>query len=263
MVNRSFLYGDGLFETIRVGDGRALHLEAHFARLSSGLDVLQLQTSSTALTYDKFEQLIKGFIAQQATANLRIRSTFFRALGGRYTPTQQRFEYHLEATPLDSGFYPTQQRPMRVGIAQHVRLSTDQLSNLKTTSALPYVMAGLEKNAHGWDDCLLLNQQGHLAEAIAANLFLKIDNGLYTPALDQGCVAGVMRGQVMRLAAQLGVPVYEQAIPIAYLNQAEELWLTNALQGIVGVGHWVEGSKDYPIEAARQWQKHLILSIKK
>ena len=173
MKNRSFLYGDGLFETIRVSEGRALYLKAHFERLTKGLQVLQMQSTNQPLTYQQFKEIIEGFIAQQATANLRIRSTFFRQDGGRYTPQQHSFDYHLEATPLPTAAYPVAPTSLTIGLSQQVRLSTDALSALKTTSALPYVLAGLEKKQQGWDDCLLLNHQGYIAEAIAANVFLK------------------------------------------------------------------------------------------
>ncbi len=261
MVNRSFLYGDGLFETIRVSEGHALQLPAHFERLSKGLQILDMQ-GQTPFTYAQFSALIKGFIAQQATANLRIRSTFFRQLGGRYTPTQQTFEYVLEATPLTESAYPVSTKALTIGIAQQVRLAVDALSNLKTTSALPYVLAGIEKKKQGWDDCLLLNHEGHIAEAIAANIFLKIGNQLRTPALHQGCIAGVMRQQVLRLAPAMGYRVLEDIVTIEDLRQAEELWLTNALQGVVGVHRWVGREQNYRKIGAKRLQEHLSNALK-
>lgn len=257
MINRSFLYGDGLFETIRVSEGRALFLRAHFERLSKGLQILQLQKTTQPLTYHQFEVIIKGFIAQQSTANLRIRSTFFRRLGGRYTPQHHEFEYHLEATPLAGPAYPIPTQPLTIGIAQQVRLSTDVLSNLKTTSALPYVMAGLEKKKEGWDDALLLNHQGYIAEAIAANVFLKIGKQIVTPALNQGCVAGVMRQQLLQLLPILGYSIKEEVIDPKQLHKADEIWLSNALQGIVGVHQWVDRKQPYQQGGAIFVQQHL------
>ena len=263
MVNRSFLYGDGLFETIRVSEGQALYLSAHFERLSRGLCLLKMQNPDKPFTYQEFKIIIEGFIAQQPTANLRIRSTFFRSLGGRYTPKKQAFEYHLEATPLQEAIYPTYKLPIIIGIAQQVRLSVDALSNLKTTSALSYVLAAIEKQEQGWDDCLLLNHRGDIAEAIAANVFLKKGKRILTPALNQGCVAGVMRQQLLQILPQLGYQVVETRIDLSQLQDAEEVWLTNALQGVVGVYQWIGRQEPYEQIAVHSVQKYLNLWVKK
>lgn len=263
MINRSFLYGDGLFETIRVSEGRALHLFAHFERLSRGLSLLKMQELDKPFTYQEFKIIIERFIAQQSTANLRIRSTFFRPLGGRYTPQKQAFEYHLESNPLQEATYPNNKSSITIGIAQQVRLSVDALSNLKTTSALPYVLAGIEKQQQGWDDCLLLNHQGYIAEAIAANVFLKKGKCVFTPALDQGCVAGVMRQQLLQILPQLGYQVEETQVDLLQLHDAEEIWLTNALQGAVGVYSWIGRREPYKQLEIQQVQKYLNLWIKK
>ncbi|MGH1337337.1 MAG: aminotransferase class IV [Aureispira sp.] len=263
MENRSFLYGDGLFETIRVSEGQALYLRAHFERLTTGLNTLQMQAIKEPLTYQQFKEIIEGFIAQQATANLRIRSTFFRQGGGRYTPQKQAFDYHLEATPLATPAYPAAPSSLIIGLAQQARLSTDALSPLKTTSALPYVLAGLEKKQQGWDDCLLLNHQGYIAEAIAANVFLKIGERIVTPALDQGCIAGVMRQQLLQLLPQLGYEVEERAIALEELQEADEMWLSNALQGVVGVTHWIGREQPYKKVNAEYLQQHLSSWAKK
>jgi branched-chain amino acid aminotransferase len=207
--------------------------------------------------------MIEGFIAQQTTANLRIRSTFFRALGGRYTPQKQTFEYYFEASPLQSATYSNHESSITIGIAQQVRLSVDALSNLKTTSALPYVLAGIEKQEKGWDDCLLLNHRGYLAEAVAANVFLKQGKRVLTPALDQGCVAGIMRQQLLHLLPQLGYQVKETTVDLAQLQEAEEVWLTNALQGVVGIHQWLGRHKPYKQVAVREVQEYLNLWIKK
>lgn len=262
MSNRSFLYGDGLFETIRVSEGQALNLAAHFERLSRGLAILQLQDPAQPFTYPQFKTIIEGFIAQQSTTNLRIRGTFFRQLGGRYTPEQQAFDYQLEATPMPTAAYPILTQSLSIGIAQTIQLSQTILSNLKTTSALPYVMAGLEKKKEGWEDCLLLNQQGYVAEAIAANVFLKKGALVWTPALNQGCIAGVMRQQLLQLLPQLGYRVVEGNIRVQQVLEAEEVWLTNALQGVQGVTACVGRAAPYSREIAQQLQQHLSLRAK-
>jgi aminodeoxychorismate lyase len=235
-VSRAFKYGDGLFETIRVSEERILYLEAHFMRLSQGLDLLQMQNSEQPFSIDIFKEILEDFLAQKSDVNLRIRITFFRQSGGLYTPIKHDFQYSLESTVLGSSIYQLNKSGLKIGICTLVRLSIDALSNLKTISALPYVLAGLEKKNKGWDDCLILNSNNKIAESIAANVFLVKGNKLYTPALSEGCVMGVMRLQVIRIAAQLGIKTQEVSLSFEDVEEAEEVFFTNAIRGI----QWVE-----------------------
>ena len=111
------------------------------------------------------------------------------------------------------------------------------LSNYKTCSALTYVMAGLYKTEHKLDDVFLLNQQGYLCESISSNVFVWYKDHLYTPALNEGCVAGIMRQVVINMCVARGIPVTEAQINPDILHQAEEVFVTNATRGI----QWVIG----------------------
>lgn len=235
--NRGLKYGDGLFETIRVSKGRILYLEDHFNRLSQGLSTLQMQNAESPLLLEQFQKILLDFLYKQSNANLRIRITFFRQSGGLYTPQKQNYHYFLEAQPLEKEYYAYQQQGVMLGCSSRVRLAMDSLSNLKTISALPYVLAGIEKKQNGWDDCLLLNAEGRVAEAIAANVFVVKDKNIYTPALSEGCVAGVMRKQIIRLAQFNDLELFEAKIKLEDLASANEIFLTNAIQGIQPVAN--------------------------
>jgi len=235
-LNRAFKYGDGLFETIRVSEGKILYLDAHFMRLSQGLELLQMQNPEQPFSIEEFKEILEDFLEKKSDVNLRIRITFFRQPGGLYTPTKHDFQYSIESTVLKSSIYELNRLGFKIGICTLVRLSMDALSNLKTTSALPYVLAGLEKKSEGWDDCLILNSKNAIAESIAANVFIVKENRLYTPALSEGCVMGVMRTQVIRIAAQLGMQTEEVSLSLEEMEDADEVFLTNAIRGI----QWVE-----------------------
>lgn len=249
MTNRAAKYGDGLFETIRVSNRKVLFAEAHFERLYNGMQVLQFDTSQ--FTFTDFENILQQALQASSDVNLRIRITFFRTGEGLYTPKGHYFDFFVETTPLSSPFFELNKVGLQVGICPQVQLSTDLLSNLKTISALPYVLAGLYKQNQGWDDCLLLNHRGDIAESIAANLFIYHNNTLLTPALSEGCIAGIMRKQLITIASQQGIAIKETNITLADLQQAEGLFLTNAIQGI----RWIQSVADikksyYPTIAA-------------
>ena len=235
-LNRAFKYGDGLFETIRVSNGTILFLEAHFARLSKGLNILHMQDSQKPLSIEKFQKIVQDFLSKQSDANLRIRITFFRQGAGLYTPQEIAYDYYIESSPLESAFFSLNPKGLNLGCCTSVQLSIDQLSNLKTTSALPYVLAGLEKKENAWDDCLILNSEGAIAESIAANIFILKGKQVFTPALNQGCIAGVMRQNVIKIIKKLDLELYEEAIFLEDIKDADEIWLTNAIRGI----QWVK-----------------------
>ncbi|MCP4438861.1 MAG: 4-amino-4-deoxychorismate lyase [Aureispira sp.] len=235
--NRSFKYGDGLFETLKVVNGRILFLEQHLNRLSKGFEVLAFQKKY--LDKEIFNSIIQEFLSNKKGADHRVRISFFREAGGLYTPHSSEVNYIIESTALTSIPYQLNNKGLDIGICPTVQLSCDILSNLKTCSALPYVLAGLYKKEQNWDDCLLLNSHNRIAESIAANVFLVVDGELRTPQLTEGCVMGVMRNQVIRIAQELGLVCKEIELDLEELNLAQEVFFTNAIRGL----QWVESIK--------------------
>jgi branched-subunit amino acid aminotransferase/4-amino-4-deoxychorismate lyase len=251
--NRAFKYGDALFETIRISEGRFLYAEAHFNRLSLGLSLLKMQNDSTPLTFSDFQKIIVDYIKTKSDANLRVRITFFRKSGGLYTPQMNDFDYFIESSTLNSSLFELNKTGLKIGICDSVRLSIDKLSNLKTTSALPYVMAAIEKKDNNWDDCLILNSKNFVAESIAANIFMVKDNMLITPSLAEGCVMGVQRKNVIHLAEEMNLRVIEKSITVNDLKTGDEIFLTNAIKGI----QWVsEIHGQY-----KKFRNHMALSL--
>lgn len=260
-LNRAFKYGDGLFETIRVSNGAILFLEAHFARLSKGLNILRMQNSQQPLSIEKFQKILEDFLSKQSDANLRIRITFFRQGAGLYTPQETDYDYFIESSTLESPSFELNKKGFHLGLCTAVQLSIDQLSNLKTTSALPYVLAALEKKEQGWDDCLILNSEGAIAESIAANVFLLKGKQVLTPALNQGCIAGVMRQNVLKIIKELDLELCEGQVFWEDVKQADEIWLSNAIRGIQWVAQVMDCSKLLENSRAKQLISRLNMMI--
>ena len=235
--NRAFRYGDGLFESMRMSNGKLCFPEQHAERLCSGMKALKMEGG--ALHDDYF---LKQKTAELAKKNkfkdhVRFRLSVYREGDGLYTPDSNKSGYLLEATPLTEGGYALNKKGLIIDVYDEMTKPVNKLSNYKTTSSLLYVMAGLHKKQNGLDDAMILNQHGFLCESISSNVFVVYDKQIYTPALSEGCIAGVMRGVVMDLAKSNSISIIEAQINPEILKEAEEVFVTNAVGGI----RWVMG----------------------
>jgi len=240
--NRSFKYGDGLFETVRLHFGKVVFLCEHYERLLLGFNTLQMHLPEGFSPEWLEQEINKAVNASDNHANSlcwRVRMTFWRADGGLYAPTNNKVHWHVAAELLAEAQYRLNEQGLLLGVCESVRLTADILSPLKTTSALPYVMAGLYKTERGWDDALLLNSNARAAEAVASNIFLCIDGVLYTSALSEGPVSGICRKIIIAIAKEQGVRLCETRLEWAHFAAADEVWLTNVLRGISWVAHFV------------------------
>jgi len=236
VANRGFRYGDGLFESMRLMKGKLKFPELHALRLQKGMKALKIdgysQTDSWFLK-DKVEELAR----RNKIKHGRLRLTVYRDAEGLYTPSQNKMGYCLELTAIDEPRYFLNEKGLIMDVFTDIPKPLHYLSNIKTCNSLIYVMAGLHKQQNRLDDVFLLNQNGFLCEANSSNLFVWYQNHLYTPALSEGCVEGVMRQVVIKLAQDNGIPVTEAQINPEVLNEADEVFLTNATRGI----QWVMG----------------------
>lgn len=237
--NRALRYGDGLFETMLWKDGDIRFLDLHVKRLQQSMQTLQLEEYSKFDAFfirSKTEELIRknNMLGQQ----VRVRLIVYRAGGGLYSPESNKSVYCLQVSRM-----PPVLRDKKLGLI--VNLYTDfkkpysGLSHLKSNSALMYVMAGLYKKKFAYDEVFILNQEGYLCEALTSNIFVYYDKTLYTPALTEGCVEGVMRKVVMEMAEDEDIPVVEAQISPEIMKEADEIFCTNAVQGV----QWVMGYK--------------------
>jgi len=236
IANRGFKYGDGIFESMRLMKGQLKFPELHADRL---------QRSMKALKIDGYSQMdawfLKEKVEQLASRNRakhgRLRLTVYRDAEGFYAPTQNKAGYCLELTPMDEPRYFLNEKGLIMDVFTEVPKPVNYLSNIKTCSSLPLVMAGIFKVQNKLDEVFLVNQLGNLCEAGNSNIFVWYKSHLYTPALSEGCVEGVMRNIVIKLAKQTDIPFTEAQINPDILYEADEVFLTNASRGI----QWVMG----------------------
>lgn len=225
--DRAFQYGDGLFETIRYSTGEVWFWPDHFARLSAGMTALQL-TPPAGFTPETVHQRILQLLSANNLTNqpARIKVQVWRQPGGLYTPTVNNTNILITAR---SGSVFSITEKASVGIYEAFRLSPSPVSAFKTLNALPYVLAGLYKEQHNFSDVILLDTDGNAAECLASNLFWFVNQTLYTPSLQTGCINGIIRQQLLQLAPKAGIPVAEGLYQPSMLSRAEAVFCTNVM----------------------------------
>ncbi len=235
--NRGFKFGDGIFESMRMCNGELQFAENHADRLRAGMK---------ALKFDGYELFDEYFLRQKTVelarrnkfnGNARFRLSIFREGEGLYSPVSNKPGFILEATILPHGNYELNKKGLIIDVYDELTKPINKLSNYKTSNALLYVMAGLYQKQHRLDEAIILNQNGFLCESTSSNVFVVYNNQIYTAALSEGCVAGVMRSVILRLAKINDIAVIEAQISPEILREAEEVFVTNASSGI----RWVMG----------------------
>lgn len=237
-TNRAFRYGDSLFESIRYSKGKVMFLADHIKRIKLSMTILRMNVPGEFSTTN-IEALILNLINQNnISSDARIRLTVFRNDGGYYTPDTNDISFLIETEALETEGYTLNQKGLWVDVYAEIKKPISKISNLKTGSALLYVMAGLTKKSLKLDDCLLINENGHIIESINANIFVIKNGSLYTSPLADGCIEGVMRKQILTLASLNRILTFEQSLTVDKLMNGDEVFLTNAIKGIQWVGQF-------------------------
>ena len=254
--NRGFKFGDGIFESMRMCNGKLQFAELHADRLRAAMKAIKLDGYTLFDDYflrQKTSELAKK---NKFNGNVRFRLTVYRDGEGLYTPMSNKPGYLLEATALTDGNYELNQKGLIIDVYDELTKPINKLSNYKTTNALLYVMAGLYQKQHKLDEAIILNQNGFLCESTSSNVFIVYEKQIYTPALSEGCIAGVMRSVVLKLAKMNDIPLIEAQISPEILKEADEVFVTNASWGI----RWVMGygKKRYFNEMAKSITSFLL-----
>jgi branched-chain amino acid aminotransferase len=236
-TNRAFKFGDGVFETIRIVNGRALFLEHHINRLITGAKAMKIDVSQN-LNVSYFTKTINELShLNKIKQGGRIRLTLFRSGEGAYKPTSNDGSYVIEMIPIDDNYFKLNTEGLIIDIYNIMKKSLDQFSRFKTLNSLLYVQASIYAHENKLDDSLILNGDGNIIESSRSNIFIVSNGVLYTPPLEDGCVGGIMRMNIINIAINKKIKVYECSLRPQNLLIADEVFLTNTIKGI----EWVRG----------------------
>lgn len=228
--DRSFRYGDGLFETIRIVNGAAPLWNLHMNRLMAGISTLQM-TAPKFWNADSLLEQVLTLCRKNQLRNARIRITVSRGEGGILEAADPALSYTIQSWPLPEATPVFNSNGLQLCLFTEGRKSADRLSHLKSTNYLLYAMAALQARKEKCNDSIVLNHHGRIADTSIANIFWAEGDSLFTTPLSEGPVAGVMRQYLFQ-----HLEIIEKPLTPEQLANASEIFLTNAVRGIQWVG---------------------------
>jgi branched-chain amino acid aminotransferase len=231
--NRGFLYGDAVFETVKIVNSKILFLEDHYFRLMSSMRVVRMEIPMN-FTMEYFEeQLLSLVIDNDYSNSSRARITVFRNDGGYYLPHTNTVSFLIHVVGIADELYSFPQKEYEVDLFKDFYVTKQLLSSIKTSNRMLNITASIYASENGFDNCLLLNDSKNVVEAIQGNLFMLMGNKLITPPVSEGCLNGVMRKQILEIAKKIeSLEVVEEVISPFDLQKADELFVTNVIKGV-------------------------------
>jgi len=231
--NRGFLYGDAVFETVKIVNNEVLFLEDHYFRLMSAMRIVRMEIPMN-FTMEYFEEQILILVnTLNYSQSARARITVFREDGGNYLPETNTVSYLISASKLQSEHYSIVNNQYEVDLYKDYYVAKHLLSSIKTTNKIINVTASIFAKENSLDNCLLINENKNIIEALQGNLFMLVDNKLITPPISEGCLNGIMRKQIISIVKKMpNLIVAEEPISPFELQKANELFITNVIKGI-------------------------------
>jgi branched-chain amino acid aminotransferase len=235
--NRAFRFGDALFENIHAWSTEAQFLERHYSRLTGSMAILGM-TVPERFTLPAVSGLITRLLNRNKIfGGAVIRLTAFREAGEDVLPEHHQVSFIIESEALSTGKYTLNEKGFVIDVCQEYRRPAGILSGIKGTGYLPNVMTALFCEKYALDEAVMLNESGRITGSSRSNIFLVRESTLFTPVLGQGCIPGVMREIIIRLAVDAGLRVNDHSsLTPAVLEDADEVFFTNSIEGIRWAG---------------------------
>ena len=234
--NRGFLYGDAVFETLKIVKGKILFLEDHYFRLMASMRILRMEIPMD-FTMEFFEEQVLTTVTNNGiTESARARITVYRNDGGYYLPITNTISFLIHTTAIENQAYVWESKSYEVDLYKDFYVAKQLLSTLKTTNKVLHVTASIYADENDLDNCILLNETKNVVEVLQGNIFMVKGNTLITPPISEGCCNGILRKQVLLLAKKIeGLEVIEEIISPFDLQKADELFYTNVIKGIQSI----------------------------
>ena len=231
--NRAFLYGDGVFETLKIVDSKILFIEDHYFRLMASMRIVRMQIPDN-FTLEYFEEQVLNLAKATNNQNsARVRMTFFRNDGGIYLPQTRTVSFLIQIAPLNQINYSFSDAVYEVDLYKDFYITKQLLSTIKTTNKMINITGSIFADENDLQNCLLLNNEKNVVEALNGNLFMLAGNKLITPPIEDGCLNGIMRKQIIQIVAKMeNIELIENSISPFDLQKADELFITNIITGI-------------------------------
>lgn len=232
--NRGFLYGDAVFETIKILDNKILFLEEHYFRLMSSMRIIRMEIPMD-FTLDFFEKELLKTTQALNLSNARVRLTVYRSGNGKYLPKTRTIGYIISAENTHS-IYENSTLNYEIELFKDFHISKHLLSTLKTTNRLINITASIFAEENNYQNCFLVNDDKNIVEAINGNVFVVKGNVIATPPVNDGCINGIMRKKIIELIQKDETLQFEErSISPFEIQKADEVFITNVIQGIQSI----------------------------
>ena len=231
--NRGFLFGDAIFETLKVVNNTVLFAEDHYFRLMASMRICRMEIPMN-FTLEYFEeQILTLSNALNLSDSCRARLTFFRNADGFYLPSSNNVEFIVTVQKLENKAYSVSSDFYEVELYKDFYVSKHLLSTLKTTNKMINVTGSIFAKENDYHNCILINDDKNVVEVLNGNIFMKTGNVIVTPPISDGCLNGIMRKQLIALINKMdGFECVEKSISPFDLQKSDELFISNVITGI-------------------------------
>lgn len=243
-ANRAFKYGDGIFETIAVKNGRIVFWEDHYFRLMASMRMLRMEIPMSFTLEFLEEEILKTLKSNPAFNNARVRLTVFRKDGGLYTPKTNAVDYLVEA---GENTYKTKE-VYTIDLFKDFYNYSGLLSTVKTTNRMLNTLASVYMQENNLDNCVLINERKSIVEATNAAIFIVKGTQIKTPALTEGCIKGIARKKIIEILTRNPNYTLEETVISPFeLQKADEVFIANTIIGIQPVTQYRKKTFDTAI----------------
>lgn len=252
VANRGLAYGDSVFETIRVVNGKIMFWEDHYFRLMASMRIMRMEIPST-FSPEFLETEILNLIEnnQLLQSPVRVRFTVYRQTGGYYSPTTLDIDYVITTEELPDAFYLLNQQHYEIELFKDHYVISGLLSTIKSNNRAINVLGSIFAKENQYNNCLLLNENKMVVEALNGNFFLVTGNIIKTPPLTDGALNGIIRKQLLSIIKTLEkFELMEVSISPFELQKADELFITNVIVGIQPITKYRK--KEFGVEVGKE-----------
>ena len=232
--NRGYNYGDALFETIKTSFGKILFWEDHYFRLMASMRIMRMEIPMNFTMEYLEEQILSTLESNELLkSSARVKLMVHRNEGGLYTPNSNDVSFIISVKSIQDNFYILQDGFYEVDLFKDYYVSPSLLSTLKTNNKALNVVGGIYAKENNLHNCLVLNTNKHVIEALNGNVFVVKGQIIKTAPISDGCLKGVMRKQLIDIIKNIpDYKIVEDSISPFELQKADEIFITNVIVGI-------------------------------
>ena len=232
--NRGLAFGDSVFETIRIINGKIIFWEDHYFRLMASMRIMRMEIPAN-FSPEYLENEIIELVSENNLIDspARVRFTVYRKQGGLYRPQSLEIEYAIEVSKLSDPFYLFNTHFYEVELFKDHYINSGLLSTIKTNNKAVNVLGSIYAKENAYNNCLLLNENKSIVEALNGNIFLVKGDKIKTPPLTDGALNGIVRKQLLSIIKTIpDIEIEEASISPFELQKADELFITNVIVGV-------------------------------